>query len=86
MKQDNKQQSQRSQSEIESIIRGGQYGSQSEANQYLQQHGLSCQLNEDGTSADIFEGSDNSRRIANVSFTDRDNQRSVTGITYNQTS
>lgn len=54
-----------SKTELETIIRQGNFSSQSSANAYLQQYGLSAQLKDDG-SADIMD--DQSRRVATVQF------------------
>lgn len=70
----------RSQTELDSIIRGGKWNSQQDANAYLQQHGLSCQMKDDGT-AEIFEGSDQSKRIARVNFK-QGQTGSISGIDY----
>ena len=73
---------QRSQSELESIIRQGKWGSQSDANSYLQQHGLSCELKDDGT-AEIFDDQNNRQRVASVKFQGSgQDQRNISGITY----
>ncbi len=72
----------RSQSELETIIRQGKFGSQSDANSYLQQHGLSCQMKDDGT-AEIYEGENNSNRVATVSFQGSGkDQRDISSISY----
>lgn len=74
-------QSQRSQQELDTIIRGGSFNSQSDANTYLQKHGLSCQLKEDG-SADIFDTEQ--KRVASVMFNGQTtaNPRQISGINY----
>lgn len=80
--QTGQRQNQRSQSELESILRQGKFNSQSDANSYLQQHGLSCQIRDDGT-AEIYEGTSNSNRIATVRFQGSgQDQRSISGIDY----
>ena len=56
---------QHSKTELETIIRQGKFNSQSEANSYLQQYGLSAQLKDDG-SPDILDQSNN--RVASVQF------------------
>jgi hypothetical protein len=56
-----------SKTELESVIRGGKWNSQSDANSYLQKHGLSCQMKDDGT-AEIFQGEGASNRVAKVAF------------------
>jgi hypothetical protein len=77
------QQGKRSQSDLESIIRQGKFGSQSDANSYLQQHGLSCQLRDDGT-AEIYEGQDNSNKVATVRFqgSGKDQRGDISSIDY----
>lgn len=55
------------QSQLDTILRQGKYNSQSDLNGYLQQHGLSGQIRDDGT-AEIFEGSNTSNRVATVRF------------------
>lgn len=70
------------QSQLETIIRQGKFGSQQEANSYLQPHGLSCQMRDDGT-AEIFEGQSN--RVATVSFQSSGKSQSpgdISNITY----
>lgn len=54
---------QRSQQELEQIIRGGKFTSQSEANTYLQKHGLSAKMKSDG-STEILDEQQN--RVATV--------------------
>ena len=85
MKNENQQgqQSQkRSQSELETIIRQGKFNSQSDANSYLQQHGLSCQIRDDGT-AEIYEGVGTSNKVATVRFQGSgQDQRSISNIEY----
>ena len=74
----------RNQSQLETIIRQGKFSNQSEANSYLQPHGLSCQMRDDGT-AEIFEGQDNSKRVATVSFQSSgksQSQSDISNITY----
>lgn len=61
------QQGKRSQTDLDSIIRQGKWGSQSDANSYLKQHGLSCELRDDGT-AEIFDDQNNRQRVATVRF------------------
>lgn len=76
-----KDQQKRSQSELETIIRNGKWGSQSDANTYLQQHGLSAQMKDDG-SAEIFDQSNN-QRVASVKFQGgQPDQRQISNITY----
>lgn len=68
------------QGELESIIRGGKFNSQSDANSYLQQHGLSAQLKDDGT-AEIFD--QQQRKVATVNFQGSgQDQRSISNINY----
>ena len=70
------------QQELEEIIRGGKFTSQSDANSYLQRHGLSCQMREDG-SADIYDGQQN--RLAQVQFSGSQSEgqnRTISGINY----
>lgn len=68
------------QSELESIIRGGKFTSQSDANTYLQQHGLSAVMKDDG-SADILDG--NQKRVAVIKFQGSgQDQRQVSNISY----
>ena len=75
-----KDKQQRSQSELETIIRNGKWGSQSDANTYLQQHGLSAQLKDDGT-ADIVD--DSGQRVASVKFQGSDqSQRQISSINF----
>lgn len=72
----------RSQSELETIIRQGKFNSQSDANSYLQQHGLSCQMRDDGT-AEIYEGQDTSNKVATVRFQGSGkDQQSISSIDY----
>lgn len=80
MKNDQQKGQQRSQSELETIIRQGKFGSQSDANSYLQQHGLSAQMRDDGT-AEIYEGSN---RVATVNFQGSSGKESqtISSITY----
>ena len=63
----NDQQGKRQQSELDSIIRQGKWGSQSDANSYLKQHGLSCELRDDGT-VQIFDDQNNRQPVATVRF------------------
>jgi hypothetical protein len=86
MKNDQQQgkqgQGKRTQSELESIIRQGKWGSQSDANAYLQQHGLSCELKDDGT-AEIFDDQNNRQRVAQVQFQGSgQDQRGISSINY----
>lgn len=76
MKNDQQQGQQRSQSELETIIRQGNFTSQSNANSYLQQHGLSAQMRDDGT-AEIFESGSNTR-VATVQFQGNSGKESQT--------
>lgn len=76
-----KQDKQRSKTEIESIIKGGQYGSQTEASQYFKQHDLNTKWNDDG-SVDILDGSNTNQKLASVTFTGTDDKRSVSNINY----
>ena len=72
----------RSQSELEAIIRNGKFGSQSEANSYLQRHGLTAQMPDDNT-AEIYDGHDTTNRIATVHFQGiGKSQRQISGIDY----
>lgn len=68
-----------SKSELDSIIRQGKWGSQSDANSYLQQHGLSAKIGSDG-SAEIFD--DQNQRVASVKFQGTDQDRQVSSINY----
>lgn len=71
----------RSQSELETIIRNGKFTSQSDANSYLQQHGLSAQMKDDGT-AEIFDSQGNTK-VATVSFQGSGkDQREISSIAY----
>lgn len=74
-----------SQQELDGILREGKFTSQSDANSYLQRHGLSCEMKDDGT-ADIFE-SQNQQRIAQVQFAGNQSSsptqaRVISGINY----
>jgi len=70
------------QSQLDTILRQGKYNSQSDLNGYLQQHGLSGQIRDDGT-AEIFEGVNASKRIATVRFQgSAQDQRGISGIDY----
>lgn len=72
------------QSQLETIIRQGKFNSQSDANSYLQPHGLSCQMKDDGT-AEIFEGvgTSASNRVATVRFQGAGkDQQSIGSIDY----
>lgn len=68
----------RSQSELETIIRQGKFNSQSDANSYLQQHGLSCQMKDDGT-AEIIDTSNGSQKVATVQFQQQGSQSGSSG-------
>jgi hypothetical protein len=71
-----------SKNELEQVIRGGKWGSQQEANQYLQRHGYSCQISDDGT-ADIFQGQQQGQKVASVKFQGTgQNQRSISSIDF----
>lgn len=74
------QQSGRTQSELDSIIRSGKWGSQSEANSHLQRHGLSCEIKGDGT-AQIFDDQNNRKPVATVRFQSGD-QQNISSIDY----
>lgn len=77
--QSSQQGSQRTQSELETVIRQGQWGSQADANSYLQQHGLSAKMQDDGTT-EIFDTQNSNNRVATVKF-DRKGG-SISGIEY----
>ena len=70
------------QSQLDTILRQGKYNSQSDLNGYLQQHGLSGQIRDNGT-AEIFEGSNTSNRVATVRFQGSgQEQRGISGIDF----
>lgn len=77
-----KNKSQYPQSELETLIRGANFTSQSSLNSYLQPHGLSGQINDDGTAA-IFDESTGRNKVATVQFNQPETpQRQITGIMY----
>lgn len=83
-KQSGQQQGQRSQSQLDTIIRNGKWNSQSDANSYLQQHGLSCEMKDDGT-AQIFDTqSGTNKPVATVRFQGSGGQaqRQISNIDY----
>lgn len=74
----NNTKSKHSKTELETIIRQGNFSSQSSANSYLQQYGLSAQMKDDGT-AEILD--DQSNRVASVKFQGSgSDQRSISNI------
>lgn len=77
----------RTQSELDGIIRNGvssgKFKSQSDANSYLQQHGLSCEMKESTGAVNIFDETAGHSKIASVQFQSSDpSQREVSNITY----
>lgn len=74
------QQSNRSQSELETIIRNGNFNSQSDANSYLQKHGLSCEMRDDG-SAIIYD--DQRNKVATVQLQGSgQGQKGISNVTF----
>ena len=71
------------QSELDTILRGVSFTSQSDANTALQRHGLTCQMAEDGT-AKIFEGQQLATPVATVKFNAQqgNSPRHISGINY----
>lgn len=65
-----------SQDEIKSAVEGAKFGTESDANSHLKQHGLSCRMGSDGK-AEIFESSGN--KVATVQT---DSSGSVSNISY----
>jgi hypothetical protein len=69
----------KSQSEIDTILRGVKWNSQSEANTGLQKYGYRAVLNENNT-AEIFDES-SSKKVATIQF-DTASKHQISGITY----
>lgn len=68
-------------SQIETILRQGVWNSQRDANAYLQKHGLSCQLKDDGR-AIIYDETAQSRQVATVNFQSSDPaNRQISSVT-----
>lgn len=80
-KQEQSQEQGKSLSQIETILRQGNWNSQSDANAYLQKHGLSCQMRDDGK-AIIFDDSSQGRQVATVNFQSSDpGNRQISNVT-----
>lgn len=71
----------RSQSDLESIIRGAKFGSPSESSNYFQQHGLNVRMQGDNT-AEIIDPQNGDKRVATVNLTGSGQQRDIGSISY----